>query len=981
MSEYSFRVEIEVTSDTSPTDPTIGLVSGKFIWIVGDTYGIWSSSLKGFLAEDWIDGISKSVQVERMGDIANIDGLNLRIKNTNKFWTKFITAFGDNASLHGSRVTIYEMTPNGASYTDTMLFRGFCDLPSFDKSTYKLPVRGAGDVRNSYLTKPITNDLVIYNNGFSGVEEPMTDEDAIGKILPITFGEHDKAFFLKTGEREYIGSSESEFAKHFSFPVEAKFNAEIYDIKILPDSSSSYSYDITNLINYGKCFLKVVEGTGSGEMSLIDSYSFQDFNTIRVTLAHPFSVTDGLVADDSIVQFVEVESQYSGDFWKCGGYYKDGERVTYGQEIYTFNDGFKTLPSNTIEEEIYNSQENTLADSPKFYEEGKLIGFEFLQDKKATRTFADQASYWFGTSWVYFSDLACFVPDSSVNNGVYQINADTSGDTRNKEGTTPANWNVDVQCTLSSNRDFIKGYEIEVPDNIPNEFDSVSLVLQFEFSSTQNANIDFNVVKKRWWESSNTEIYRKNTSYTANQLFSFDNSIIKYESLNLDTYFWASEDFVLPISPYTYKYAGYVKTDLGVSNKEDLRSIAKLLFYMKFETSIGTQTIDISVPSVAFAFKKTNDTSKGIYTEFKGRLWDSDVYPTLGWSSSELINSPIEALAHTKLLQNYSNDGISAPSGGWGTEYNATAVGSLLNVSQNTTGSFYHLDFSSFGWNDTEIAKQVVDSKESTTKALTKNLCNQFFLVNWVNANGYECVGQIAQKSSLTISETITQAQMTRWGDRREQDTRNIFVEPSVSWGYNPISKTFKGTMSITNVSSNLTLESDKASAVKGLDGFSDSYKAMLWDMCRALYKYYGVINEAPKILSEQTWIGKITDADWYLRKWLRFMGVGIVDGVAKVVPKTYFDFSVPYEVGRLWDIGTRINVQVPNITDNSPYEAFIYSIKKNIADKMPTIDVKVILFDQDTIEEFDIQDSYDDTLDTWQDSTDSGETNIQDEV
>lgn len=473
MAKYSYRVEIEVVADTSPTDPTIGLASGKFIWVAGDNLN-YSSLLKGILSDDWVDGISKSVNVSRMGDVANIDGLNLKIKNTSKFWVQFITAFGENASLHGSKVTIYEMVDNGAGgSTDTFLYVGYCDLPSFDKSTYRIPVRGLGDVRNS-LTKPITSDFLEYNNGFLGINESMVEEDALGKTLPITFGEHSKAFFLKTGEREYIGSSVSEFATHYSFPVDAKFNAEIYDIKILPDSSTGYSYNITGLINYGKCFLKVTEGAGSGEMSLIESYSFVDFNIIRVTLQHPFSVTDGLVAGDSIVQFVEVESQYSGDFWKCGGYYKEGERVTYGQEIYTFNDGFKALPSNTIEEEIYNSKENTLADSPKFYEEGKLIGFEFLQDKKATRTFADQASYWFGTSWVYFSDLACFVPDSSVNNGVYQINADTSGDTRNKEGTTPANWNVDVQCTLSSNRDFIKGYEIEVPDNIPNEFDSVS---------------------------------------------------------------------------------------------------------------------------------------------------------------------------------------------------------------------------------------------------------------------------------------------------------------------------------------------------------------------------------------------------------------------------------------------------------------------------------------------------------------------------
>jgi hypothetical protein len=980
MAKYSFRVEIEVTADTSPTDSTIGLASGKFIWIAGENY-TYSSLLRGILSDDWVDSIKKSVNVSRFGDVANIDGLSLKIKNTSKFWTQFITAFGDNASLHGSKVSIYEMKPNGGSFDSTLVYVGYCDLPSFDKATYKIPVRGAGDVRSSYLTKPITSDFLTYNNGFLGITESMTDEDALGKTLPVTFGEHSKAFFLKTGEREYIGSSISEFATHYSFPVDAKFNAEIYDIKILPDSSTGYSYNITGLINYGKCFLKVTEGTGSGEMSLIESYSFVDFNIIRVTLQHPFSVTDGLVAGDSIVQFVEVESQYSGDFWQCDGYYKDDTRITYGQDIYNFNDGFNLLPSNVIEEETLNSLENTLADSPKYYEDGKLIGFEFQQDKKATKTFADQASYWFGSSWVYSSHYGCFVPSSAIAFGYATINNDTGGDTRKKDGSSPANWNIYMDNTIGANRDFIKAYEIQVPDNIPDSFDSVSLVLKFEFISTANANIDFNVVKKKWWESSNTELYRKNTSLTGGDLFRFDNSIISYESVNLDTYFWSSEDFVLPVSPYTYGSSGYVKTDIGVSSKEELQAIAKLLFYMKFEASSGAQTIDVSVPSVAFAFKKTSDTSKGIYTEFKGRTWKDNVYPTLGWNATELINSPIEALAHTKLLQNYSNDGVTAPSGGWGADYSGIAVASALNLAQNTTGSFYHNDFTNFGWNDCEISKQVTDSKDSTTKSLTKDLCNRFFLVNWVNNYGNECVAQIAQKSSLSVTETITQAQMVSWGDRVEQDSRNIFVEPSVSWGYNPVTKTFKGTMSITNVSSNLTLESDKADAVKGLDGFSDSYKASLWDLCRALYKYYGVINEPPKVLSEQTWIGKITDADWYLRKWIRFMGAGVVNGSAKVVPKTYFDFVVPYEVGRLWDIGTRINVQVPNITDNSPYEAFIYSISKNIAGKMPTISVKVILFDQDVIEEYDIQDSYDSTLDTWQDSTDSGQTNIQDEV
>jgi hypothetical protein len=982
MAKYSFRVEIEVNADTSPTDPTIGLTSGKFIWIAGDSFN-YSSSLKGILSEDFADSITKSIQVDRMGDVANIDGLNLKIKNTSKFWVQFITAFGENASLHGSKVTIYEMVDNGlGGSTSTILYVGYCDLPSFDKSTYKIPVRGSGDVRTAYLTKPITNDFLVYDNVSLGINQSYVEDDAIGKTLPITFGEHGKAYFLKTGDRETLGETTTNFGVHNSFPVVSKYDSYSYDIKIARDDTTSISNTITGLINYGSCFLKVIEGTGSSEVSLITDYTFLAFNVLRVTLDHPFSVEDGLVADDSIVQFVEVIKQYNGDFWQCGGFYKDGNKVTYNQDIFAFNSGFNLIPSNSIQADIYNSKENTLVDSPKFYEDDNLIGFEIIQDKRATKVFADQANYWFDSSWVYFSPLGCLVPSGSINNGSYTINTDTAGNTTTNDWSEPAIWDVDLNLGIGGiNRDFIKAYEIEVPDDIPSSFDSAHLVLTFDFDSTADANIDFNIVKKRWWESSNTELYRKNIFLNGSNSFSFDNFPFNYDSEILSRYFWAAEDQVIGSSPAIFKYSGYIRTDLQVNSREELEAVKTLLFYMKFEGSVGSQNIQINVKSAGFCFKKSSDTSKGVYTEFKGRLWDSNVYPTLGWTTSELINSPIEAMAHARLLQNYSNDGVAAPSGGWGTDYNGEATTTLLNLSQNTTGSFYHLDFSSFGWNDCEISKQVTDSKDSTTKSLCKNICNQFFLASWVNNTGLECVGQIAQKSSLTISETITQAQMIKWGSRREQDSRNIFVEPSVSWGYNSITKTFKGTISITNVSSNLTLESDKADAVKGLEGFSDSYKAMLWDMCKALYKYYGVINEAPKILSEQTWIGKITDADWYLRKWLRFMGVGIVDGVAKVVPKTYFDFSVPYEVGRLWDIGTRINVKVPNITDNSPYEAFIYSIKKNIANKMPSIDVKVILFDQDTIEEFDIQDSYDSTLDTWQDSTNSGETNIQDEV
>jgi hypothetical protein len=242
-------------------------------------------------------------------------------------------------------------------------------------------------------------------------------------------------------------------------------------------------------------------------------------------------------------------------------------------------------------------------------------------------------------------------------------------------------------------------------------------------------------------------------------------------------------------------------------------------------------------------------------------------------------------------------------------------------------------------------------------------------------------VTQIVQKTSLAIAQTITQANMISWGERIEQDSRDIFCEPIVNYDYNVASKNFNSSVAITQVGVALATESDQANAVKGLDYLSESSRADLWQRARALYTYYGVINEAPKVLTDNTWISKKDDAYWYLRKWLRFQGVGIVGGVAKVVPKNYFSFVVPYSASIDLDIGSRINVNVPNLTDSVNYEAMIYSISRNVSASPPSVAIKVILFDLDVTEETDVQDSFDATLETWQDTEDDTETNIQDEV
>ena len=75
MSKYSFGVKIEVVgSDLTPTDTSIGLNKGVFEWFLGDDFPYDNpyNIGRGILASDGIGSTSKSVKIERFGDIATL---------------------------------------------------------------------------------------------------------------------------------------------------------------------------------------------------------------------------------------------------------------------------------------------------------------------------------------------------------------------------------------------------------------------------------------------------------------------------------------------------------------------------------------------------------------------------------------------------------------------------------------------------------------------------------------------------------------------------------------------------------------------------------------------------------------------------------------------------------------------------------------------------------------------------------------------
>lgn len=985
MSKYKFSVLIDVDSDLNPTDDSIGLEGGVFQWFLGGDWAETEPFIHGqdILSRDGISPISKSVKVERFGDIATSAGLTLKIRNTDIFWKKFLLNFGDNVSLHGSTCYVIQWE-NGVS---SQIFVGVCDIPSFDKSTYKIPVRAMRDARDSNLTDIITEDFKKIDNEFLETEI-YTDPEAIGKALPITFGENDKTFFLQTGDLEQnVGLTDSQSTKYI-FPANPINSGLLTDDN--RNGSTDFPIDVkisnvggvdlnnfNNLLLEGFLFLACTGGNAQGEIGQVSTYTEPAVGSLRIILTKPFSIN--VEKAEARFKFVDIRKEYNSDFWNCEGFIDENDNaITSNAELFQYDQGYQELPRFALDINSADLNDNELIQKDLQVNENAsdVIGFEIGQGSNLIESI-DTTYFDDPTGWSYYTPLACFTKGLTASG---ESNTNVLGNISLEDGSSPFQWRASGSISAVT-ASFGKIYEYEIDTSvIPDSFDSAYVVMStlcgyvVQPPSGSNYSITMQVKSDKWF-SDKIEI----TSLAGEALNQVENFPYDYSTQGLNSLnFWRPSNF-------TSAFSGYRLIDLGISNKDDLLALEKLVFVFTYTFDLGTdETAELSLDfnALGLAFKQSSSIDKGVYTPFKGRLYDKDLVPANNWGQNDLIQDPIGALMHVKYLQNFSNIGTSAPASGWGKEYPSTAVSNFVETTLDAQGSYYTQDFIDFDFYDVKIAHQITESKAISSKAISKDICNRFFLISWLgDSNGKEQVEQVVQKTNKAGLQEVTQLEMLSYGNRIEWDTRNIFTEPVVNYAYDAGSKKFNKTISITNTSNDLATDAEKAAACKGMDFLTESQKVILWERARALFLYYGVINEPPKILSDHTWIHSDVAAFWYIRKWLRFQGSKFDGNNGQVIPKNYFDFSVPYEVGKLWDIGTRLNVKLPNITDDVFYEFIITSITKNVSDELPNIAVKGILFDLDIRFDDTIQDVTDNTAENWQDTTDDTNDIIQDEV
>ena len=974
MSKYSFSVRIVVDDSSTPTDSSIGLINGVFQWFYGGDYPNTEPFISGrnILARDGISAITKSVKIERFGDIANSSGLNIKIRNTDIFWKKFLLAYGDNASFHGCTCTIHEWSLGSLQKT---IYSGVCDLPNFDKSTYNIPVRSQIDSRDSMLSGYITEDLKKVTN--SAIDPQIyTDSEAIGQVLPVTLGESEKTFFLQTGDLEKeIFVSDIDGANR-TFPwLSGQYGGVGDAITIKLTLSNSFTNNLQAVFNNGFLYLKCIVGTAQGEIAKVTSLTINQ-NEAILNLIHPYSIE---ATADCIFTLMDIRKEYNADFWRCEGFInEDGESIAANVDLFNYNEGYQELPKFSLDINSADLQDNELIQQDlEFGDSDELVGFEIVQGVNLSNVTTD-AYFDNPADWTYDSNISGFYKDGAF---FLQNSVDVIGDVSLENESDPFEWRFEADI-IANDHGFAKVYELPIPDNIPDEFDSVYLTINTLMGfSSQSAinNLESNVyIQSDKWYGDILDVYDNKKAFASNQIRNFPTNY-STDGLNKD-YFWK------PSNGNTSE-TGYREIDLSITSRDELIALKKLVitFEFLFDKNGAPSSVGLSLDffSLGFAFKKKKSISKGVYTPFRGRLYDDNFYNlanTIEWQTNDLIQDPIGALAHVKFLQNYSSLNISSPSLGWGKEYPNILPSEVINLDFNTQGSYVSQDLIDFDFYDVKIATQRTDNKSVGSKAMARDICNRFFLMSWIGDDFKERVDQVVQKTGSSSLATITQANMISWGKRVEQDTRNIFCEPFINYDYDVGSQKFNKSIGITNVSSDLTTDAEKVAACRGMDFLSDASRVILWERARALFLYYGVINEPPKVLSDHTWIDTDQGAYWFIRKWLRFQGAEY-NNEARVIPKNKFNFETTYAFGQSWDLGTRLNVQIPNITDDLPYEFLITSITKSVSKDMPTISVSGILFDLDIRIDDIIQDSVDNTLENWQDTSDPSNENIQDEV
>lgn len=292
----------------------------------------------------------------------------------------------------------------------------------------------------------------------------------------------------------------------------------------------------------------------------------------------------------------------------------------------------------------------------------------------------------------------------------------------------------------------------------------------------------------------------------------------------------------------------------------------------------------------------------------KGVVWD-DLYRTVA-KRGTLVSNPVDQIEWVMRLQN-------------------NFVESLVQYDIALSG-YGSIDSTTLDEVRTRISsRELFSENEMSTDYLIKSLCKEFFLINWQNGSGQECLEYIF-KSRDTNEFTFNFNEIFDISQIKPPMKSNIYVEPVINYAYDYATEKYTKQARVLGI----TTESTWSAALT--PGFTNANGELLWNKCKELYDHYGHYEPMPEELSNKLWITEYTDMFWWVNRFYGLEMSGFCDWSRCSIDVGYYDALYSKNI----DIGMIGTINLPHQTGGRNMKCLVESITPKKREKLVALDI-----------------------------------------
>lgn len=755
------------------------------------------------------------------------------------------------------------------------------------------------------------------------------------------------------------------------------------------------NHDLTNLIGY---YIKIVDGTGRDEYrKIIDAsvnLSVHGANTGKIlleidTVFSEIPIDNADPDNQSWVSFIQVNDIYTADFWPCVGFIdSNGNELISETELYYYTKPRDIKNETTVDDStspvtVINKSKiievNTIFSRlPSFIFASdqvdknniSLLSTGFTENQQKVDSFLILPFNNYEPIDIETSELASVWNEDTASGD--WVNEGTPGVLRD-DGSNTFFSSIVGNTSLLSDKDILTKYRIDImssDDNTCHALHGMTVKLPaFPKNFKPDAvylGINANLGETSDYANTNLAFRLKCRRHTGlpKAIIDFDEALWIFEwsigellinslpSFYYDSHPLSRNEYFYPntedLKAGHFYFTGYRLLELpGFEEKNNYNSIQFLAYF--FDLLYGAYINEhfyIDIYQLVLIFKKSVSIGTTLYSPYKGRIfndtWDSRK------GSQIMISTLIDYIEMSLRLQNWSE--LSAqPVIDWGKVY---AEYAKIYFSTQKGGFEYPALDSIKAFTP---AIQLLNENEGWTDTFIKRICMGFFLVQYTDlSTGTEKIEFIGSKDSATPPIQITLDDIYgKISPIRQKRNRGIYCEPIIRYAKNPGTKKYDKEIKIMktdDTEANFDAAVIAGELEKYVVGLTGAEAKLTWIRGHILWLNTRRVEEPPKTLTDNDFLWKDDDVKALLNIWFTYMGAIDTDGTPSGItfePKKHFSFSVPYELGKDYQIMDRIQIYLPHQTDNVNLQAIMTSVNKQRKNEL--VNVEIMLYGSST--------------------------------